>query len=273
MSLFDELGAEGKEDCEGLVHGILLGEVVENWDSEHPGMVRVKLLLGMDEQDELDWIPVASPYAGKGCGMYLLPEIGDRVIVAFYMGQSQSPYVIGSLYHETNVLPPDAADEKNTVKVLYTKGGNCIVINDTEGKEKITIKTKAEHTIELDDENQKISFRDKQEKNSIVMNAKEGTMTFQAEKKAVFKVGGKEMLTLDGEGKAATLSTDNINVKAGQKIKLKGQNITLDGSSTQIKGQNIKAEAQASLELKGTASLKAESSGMFQAKGSLMKLN
>lgn len=273
MSLFDELGAENRDNQEGHVRGILLGEVKENWDSEHPGMVKVKLLLAAEEKDELDWIPVASPYAGGGYGAYLLPEVGDQVIVAFHMGQSRSPYVIGSLYHQGHALPPGAADEKNTVKIFCTKGGNCIVLRDEEGKENITVKTKAEHTIELDDENQKISIRDKENKNSIVLSAKDGTLTFSAEKRAVFSVGGKEMLVLDGDRKEAALKADSISAQAGQKLALKGQNTSLEGSSTTIKGQNIKAEAQAGLTLKGTASLKAESSGIFQAKGSVMKLN
>lgn len=273
MSLFEELYAKPNNEPEELVTGILLGEVKENWDSGHPGMVKVKLLVGEDTKDELDWMPVASPYAGNGHGAYLLPEIGALVIVAFYMGQPQSPYVIGSLYSGDNVLPPDAADEKNTVKTLYTKGGNVITIRDDEKNGTITIKTKAEHTISLDDEANRISVQDAEGKNAVTLDTKDGVLTFQAEKKTVFSVGGKEMLVLDGSKKEASVSADNIDVKAGQKLKLKGQNTTLEGSSTQIKGQNVKAEAQASLELKGTASLKAESSGIFQAKGSLMKLN
>lgn len=273
MSLFDELYDEPNGGPGELVTGILLGEVKENWDSEHPGMVKVKLLLGMDTKDELDWMPVASPYAGAGHGVYMLPEIGAQVIVAFYMGHPQSPYVIGSLYTGDNVLPPDAADEKNTVKTLYTKGGNSITICDGEKNGTITIKTKSEHTIRLDDEAHKISVQDAKGKNALELDTEGGVLTFKAEKKTVFCVGGKEMLVLDGEKKEASVSADNINMKAGQKLTLKGQNTTLEGSSTQIKGQNVKAQAQASLELKGTASLKAESSGIFQAKGSLMKLN
>ena len=81
------------------------------------------------------------------------------------------------------------------------------------------------------------------------------------------------MLTLNGERGDVSVSADNVKAEAGQKLKLKGQNASVEGSSVGIKGQNVKAEAQASLELKGTASLKAESSGIFQAKGSMMKLN
>lgn len=273
MGMFDEWYAKGEEENEGLVRGILLGEVTENWDSEHPGMVKVQLLLGMEEKNELDWIPVASSYAGKEYGAYLLPEIGAQVLVAFYMGQPQSPYVIGCLWNQTNTLPTDAAKENNTVKTFRTKGGNCIEISDEEGKEKIAVRTKAEHTILLDDENQQITFQDKEGKNAVTLDAKEGTLTVKADKKAVFSVGGKEMLILNGEKGEVSISADNIKAEAGQKLKLKGQNASVEGSSIELKGQNVKAEAQASLELKGTASLKAESSGILQAKGSMMKLN
>lgn len=273
MSLFEELHGRTDSGSEELVTGILLGEVKENWDSEHPGMVKVKLLVGTQTKDELDWMPVASPYAGAGHGAYLLPEIGAQVIVAFYMGQPQSPYVIGSLYTEDNMLPPDAADEKNTIKTFYTKGGNSITVCDGEENGTITVKTKSGHRIKLDDESKKICIEDAEGKNAVELDADGGVLTFKAEKKAVFRVGNKEMLVLDGDKKELSVSADHITMKAGQKLALKGQNTTLEGSSTKIKGQNVKAEAQASLELSGTASLKAESSGILQAKGSLVKLN
>lgn len=273
MSLFDELNTYEDAETEGLVPGVLIGEVKENWDSGHPGMVKVKLLLGTEEKDELDWMPVLSPYAGDGHGVYLLPEIGAQVAVAFYMGQPHSPYVIGSIYSGEHTLPPGAADEKNTVKTFHTKNGNCITVLDGEENGAITVKTKAGHTITLCDEDNQISIQDSEGKNAVVIDTEGGILKFQAEKKAVFQIGNKELLTLDGENGKVSVSADQISLKAGQNLNLKGQNTTLEGSSMTIKGQNIKAEAQASLELKGTASLKAESSGIFQAKGSLMKLN
>lgn len=273
MSLFDEFCSHGDAESEELVQGILFGEVKENWDSEHPGMVKVKLLLGTEEKDELDWMPVIVPYAGDGHGIYLLPEIGAQVAVAFYMGQVQSPYVIGSVYGGEHTLPPGAADEKNTVKTLYTQNGNSISILDGADNGAVTIRTKSGHTIELNDEENQISIQDQEGKNTVVIDIEGGILKFQAEKKAVFRIGDKEMLTLDGENGKVTVSADQISLKAEQKLSLKGQNTTVEGSSTTVKGQNVKAEAQASLELKGMTSLKAESSGIFQAKGSLMKLN
>ncbi len=274
MSFYDELlDLEEKEDDGGLIHGIVVGEVTENWDEDHPGMIKVRLLLGEEGKNSLGWVPVASAYAGNGFGIYFLPEIGSQVIVAFHLGHPGSPYVIGCLWNQTNVLPPDTAVEKNTAKTILTKGGSRITISDEEKKEKITVMTKGGLNLTLDDENQIIAAQDKEEENAFQIDTKEGVMTFTAKKKAIFKVSGKELLTLDGSTSKAAISADNIDIGAGQKLVLNGQNTTLDGSSTNVKGQNVKVEAQASLGLKGTASLTAESSGMAQLKGSMLKLN
>lgn len=274
MSFYNELLDRGEPEKEnGLIFGLVRGEVKENWDKDHPGMVKVDMLLGESKKNEIDWVPVAVPYAGKEYGTYLLPEIGAQVLIAFQMGQDSSPFVIGCIWDKKNVLPKKTADQKNKIKSFSTKGGNKIIISDEEGKEKITVSTKGKLVMELDDEKQKISLHDKEGNNAATLDAKNGVMTFESKKKAVFKINGKEMLVLDGEGKKATLKADQIKAEATQKLHLKGQNTTLEGSSTTIKGQNVKLESQASLSLKGTASLKAESSGIAQIKGSMLKLN
>lgn len=274
MSLYGELLDRGETDNHPeLISGIVLAEVKENWDKDHPGMVKVEMLLGETEKSVLGWVPVAVPYAGKAFGNYMLPEIGSQVLLAFYLGQAKSPYVIGCLWNQTNVLPAETANEKNTNKTIRTKGGNQITISDEEGKEKITVLTRGKLKLEMEDENQKISLQDEKAENAIQMDAKNGTMTVTAKKKAVFKINGTEMFILDGEGKKATVKADNISIEAGQKLKLKGQNTGLEGSSTEIKGQNIKIESQAALALKGTASFKAESSGIAEIKGTMLKLN
>ncbi len=273
MSFFDELHNEQEEEQQTLAYGIFLGEVTENWDKDHPGMVKVQLLLSDSEKNSLDWVPVASAYAGNQYGAYALPEIGMQVIIAFYMGQPQSPYVIGCLWNKTNVLPTDTANENNTIKTYITKGGNAISICDETDKEKITLQTKSGQTIVIDDENKLISVKGAEDKNKIEMDSESGVITLLAENKIVMKAGDTEMLVLDGSAKKASVETDAISVKANQGLTLKGQSTTLEGSTTTIKGQNVTAEAQAALKLSGTASLKAESSGILEAKGSLMKLN
>jgi uncharacterized protein involved in type VI secretion and phage assembly len=78
----------------------------ENYDKDHPGMVRVTL-----------------PDFAKDGGAYILPEKDDQVIVGFLNGDPQSGIVLGSLWNLKNTLPSEIATEKNDVRAFVTKGG------------------------------------------------------------------------------------------------------------------------------------------------------
>ena len=276
MSFYGELletGCGNEGEHTQAVSGILIGNVVENWDSEHPGMVKIEIPLGEDKKNDIGWVPVAMPYAGNEYGSFLLPEIGAHVLIAFHMGRIESPYVIGCVYDQTNALPADTAKEKNPNKTLLTKGGNKIMISDEENSEKITVQTKGGLSLMLEDESKKITLKDSSGDNSLILDTDGGNLTIKVKTKVSVKVGDKDMLTLDGNKKSVSIEADQISVKAGQKLSLKGQNTTVEGSSTKLEGQNVNVEAQAALKLKGAASLKAESSGIAQLKGSIVKLN
>lgn len=275
MGLFDEMleKDETEDGGQANINGVAIGVVKENWDEDHPGMIKAEISLGSSGKNLTDWIPVAVPYAGKEFGTYFLPEIGSQVLLAFHMGDINCPIVIGSLWNQTDVIPPETANEKNTVKKIKTKGGNVITISEESGKEKISIQTKGELKAELDDENQKIILQDKEGKNAISIDAKNGTMNFKSEKKAVFNINGQPMLTLDGEGKAVKIKAGKIEVEADQSLTMKGQTAGLDGNSLKIQGQQLELTAKVSMAIKANASLKAESSGMTEIKGSMLKLN
>ena len=275
MGLFDEMleKDETEDGGQANINGVAIGVVKENWDEDHPGMIKAEISLGSSGKNLTDWIPVAVPYAGKEFGTYFLPEIGSQVLLAFHMGDINCPIVIGSLWNQTDVIPPETANEKNTVKKIKTKGGNVITISEESGKEKISIQTKGELKAELDDENQKIILQDKEGKNAISIDAQNGTMNFKSEKKAVFNINGQPMLTLDGEGKAVKVKAGKIEVEADQSLTMKGQTASLDGNSLKIQGQQLELTAKVSMAIKANASLKAESSGMTEIKGSMLKLN
>ncbi|MCH5264617.1 MAG: hypothetical protein J1F02_01870 [Lachnospiraceae bacterium] len=255
MGIFDGLAPAGSKTG---ISSITTGVVKENWDGEHPGMVKAEYFLGNEGSNVTSWLPVASPYAFQECGMYLLPEVGAEVVIAFHMGDRNCPVVIGSLWNGKNTLPPETAMEKNTVKRLKTKGGCEIVFNDEEGKESISIQTPGQLQLKIEDEKQTIVLQDKEGKNGVSIQGEEGTVTVRADKKMVLEVGGDAILTLDGSAKSAALKADTITEEASQTLKLKGQNTSLEGGM---------------LEIKGESSLKAESSGMAEIKGTMVKIN
>lgn len=237
---------------------VTTGLVKENWDEEHPGMVKAEYFLGTQGQNVTGWVPVAVPYAFKDCGMYLLPEIGSEVLVAFNMGDRNCPIVIGCLWNQINVLPGETATEKNTIKRFRTKGGCEVVFGEEEEKESIEMHTPAGLKIRIEDENQTISLEDSEQKNGILLEAKEGSVKLFSDKKLVLEVGGQAMITLDGSSHSVTVKADEVKENISKSYQLDAQDLKLGG-------------AQANVEGKSQLSLK--SSGIAELKGATVKIN
>lgn len=128
--------------------------VVDNVDPLKLGRVLVAFAWQMnigfgipDEENEkkkLPWIRIAQPYGGKNKGCYILPEIGEEVIVGFEHDNMEKPFVIGTLFNNSNPSPmtPDVEwveakeqnkvkNENNEVKAFRTKNGHTIEFHDT----------------------------------------------------------------------------------------------------------------------------------------------
>lgn len=236
--------------------GITTGIVKENWDEKHPGKVKVEYVMWENGKNVSGWIPVMSPYAGKGYGCYTLPEIGSVVILAFLMGVRDCPVVLGSIWNQKEELPKELADDKNSKKLFRTKGGTEVLITETEGKEKMEMKTPGGLGIFIEDESQKLTLADKDKKNLVEINAKDGTITISADQQLILKAGGSQVFSAD-KSKIA-LKNGTLELEAKQSLKVTGQSSKLEGGT---------------LELKANGSLKLESSGIAQIKGSMLKLN
>lgn len=257
MGMFDEL-LQPSSAMPGIVPGIAIGIVKENWDKEHPGMVKVEYFLGEKGKKLTGWIPVAVPYAGNEYGFYALPEIGSEVVLAFQMGNRNCPIVIGCIWSKKTPMPKETAQEKNTVKRLRTKSGCEIVFSEEAGKEQILVETPKKLQLLLEDEKETVRLCDKDGKNGIVIDMKQGTLTFLAEKSMDFKVGGKVMASLDGKSKTIQLTSGKLAAKADQSVEIKGQTLKIEGTSVNVKG---------------SGTLKLESDGSAQVKGSMVQIN
>lgn len=258
MRFFDLQMESGVPSSSEREYGVVTGIVKENWEKEHPGMVKVQYFLGEEGKNVTGWVPVVSGYAGKGYGGYALPEVGDAVVIAFVRGDRNCPIVLGSFWTKVNNLPPQTAVEKNTVKRFLTKGGCQIEFDDTENKNKIEISTPKKMKISIEDENEVITISDEGGKNGIVLDCKGGSLKVCADKKMELCVGGNPMVTLDGSAKSIQLKGTKVDINADQAINAKGSNTQISGSMVSIKGDST---------------TKVESSGMLQVKGSMVKIN
>lgn len=231
--------------------------VKENWDKEHLGCVKVEYILGTNGAKTSDWIRVLHGYAGKGFGSYALPEIGSEVLVGFIMGDMENAVVLGCLHNSESPIPEKTANEKNTVKEIRTKGGYELVISEEKGKEKLSVKTPGEQMLMIDDENQKIEIRDKQGKETIVIDGKANMVSIAGEKK-IELASKSAKLVLDGSSNKIELNASQISINGKQTTEVQGQSLKIEGTSVEIKA-------------KGT--MKAEASGVAQLKGAMVKIN
>ncbi|CAO3443982.1 phage baseplate assembly protein V [Azospirillum largimobile] len=95
---------------------------------ERDGQGRVRLEYPWLDRDlRSDWIPIASAMAGGGRGLFMMPEIGDEVLVAFQHGDFEHPVVVGFLWNGVDKPPADDPRER----VICSKNGHRIRFIDS----------------------------------------------------------------------------------------------------------------------------------------------
>ncbi len=136
-------------------YGVFEGIVTENHDPEGEGRVRLELPW-YSGNEVTGWCRVGQLYAGNGYGSLFVPEVGDEVLVAFVHGDMRLPIVLGGLY---NGLDRPSASRTSSVdqKLIRTRAGHEIVLDDTPASGSVTIATQGGHVVTLDDANRAVT--------------------------------------------------------------------------------------------------------------------
>lgn len=236
---------------------LALGIVKDNFDALHPGMVKVNILVEGGKELESEWMPVCTPYAANGCGMYLLPEVGATVIIGYIDDNSVTPVVVGSLWNKTGKgkteLPQNTADQQNTIKVFSTAKGHMIKFDESPDKQSVEIISGKKLSVKLDDINEKIEISDGA--STVSLEKKTGAVSVKAKSEINLKIGESECLKADSKG-----------------VTIKASSVTLQCDSLELKGQQTKVDG-AAVDIKASSNLNIQSSGMAAIKGSMLKLN
>ena len=85
--------------------GVALAIVTQLEDPGGEGRIKVKFTSFLDGGPESAWAAIAAPMAGNNRGLFLMPEVGDEVLVAFDRGSFDHPYVIGFLWNGVDHPP------------------------------------------------------------------------------------------------------------------------------------------------------------------------
>lgn len=109
-----------------------LGEVTSVDDPDGRGRVRVSFPAYGDV--ESDWLGVVVPGAGGDRGIVALPDVGDRVLVAFAHEDPAAGVVVGGLYGTGGPPDPGVADAAVRRFSMRTSGGQRITLDDENRK-------------------------------------------------------------------------------------------------------------------------------------------
>lgn len=210
MSFFNMLV---ERDDSSRVTGVVVGVVTNNQDPDGLGRIKVKFPW-LSDADESSWARIAAPMAGKERGLYFLPEVDDEVLVIFEHGDLRFPFVLGALWNGKDKPPADNADGKNSVRLIKSRSGHLVRLNDEDGKEKIEI-------------------IDKSEKNSIVFDTANNTITITSDKDITL-AAPQGTIKLDAQKVEIKSSADaKIEAGAGMDVKASGT-LNVKGATVNI---------------------------------------
>ena len=75
MSILDAIETEDKEV--GRIYGVAAGVVTNNQDGKKNGRIKLKFPW-LSDDNETDWVRIATFMSGNGFGGFFLPEVGDE---------------------------------------------------------------------------------------------------------------------------------------------------------------------------------------------------
>ena len=207
--------------------------VTDNNDPKGMGRVRVGFPWQAKNGGKSPWIRLATSHAGAGKGFYFIPEIGEEVLVGFEGGNAENPYVIGTRYNSKQKTPVNDPAQK----IIQTRSGNKIVLNDADGSVfisdngKASIKMDGAGNIEVNAEKM-IKFSVCGKKGAYGIVDENGDISFNAENRISLGVNGNGV-QIDSEGNVI-VTGDNVQIHGKKTTTVHGKT-TVDVTGDKVK--------------------------------------
>jgi type VI secretion system secreted protein VgrG len=211
------------------------------------GMIKVQFPWQKKKGLTTPWLRVVTPYAGKGKGMHIIPEVGEEVIVGFDNGNAERPFVFGAMFN--GKASAGKGGSGNYIKGLQTASGNKLHMDDNAGSVHLADKGGAD--LKFDGA---------------------GNVTLNANTSITFTCGGAEIkLTNDG----------TIVISGDVKVKIDTKEAEITGTtSVKTNSDSLIEEKAPKIGMNGQTEVAIESktinvngSAMTNVKGGIVNLN
>lgn len=142
-----------------------LAEVVDVKDPDNLARVQVKLYNfdGVDDQDGPLWARVAVPFAGSERGAFMLPDVGDEVLVSFINGDWRFPVVVGGLWNGNDRAPETLGGDGSRIdrwSIVGKAGTRILILEERDGEATISLTTPGGVSLKMTDaQGGKVEFK------------------------------------------------------------------------------------------------------------------
>ncbi len=181
----------------GRWYGVYPALVADIKDPDGLGRVKITLPWSPDTGGARyeAWARVATLMAGPNRGSWFIPDPDDEVLVAFEGGDPCFPYVVGSLWNgrDKSSESMDGAG-KNYIKALRSRNGVKITLDDSDGRETLTLETPG---------GQKVTLKD----------------------------GPGAIELVDSNGNSVKLETSGVTITAAAKLTINASTVTISAGS------------------------------------------
>lgn len=136
----------------GRWYGCYPATVIDLVDPDGAGRIKITLPWSPDGGGARyeGWARLATLFAGNDRGSWFMPEVGDEMLVIFEGGDVRRPFVVGALWNGKD-QPPTSADNRNVQKIIKSRNGVVITIEDQDGQEKLKLETPGGCSVTLKD--------------------------------------------------------------------------------------------------------------------------
>lgn len=138
----------------GRWYGVVPAIVTDIKDPDGQGRVKLTLPWSPDASGQRyeAWARLATLFGGDNRGSWFVPDVDDEVLVAFEHGDPRRPYVLGGLWNGHDKPPQDMDGAgNNDKKVLRSRNGVKVTLDDQDGQEKLILETPGGQSITLKD--------------------------------------------------------------------------------------------------------------------------